>query len=148
MRGVSMRRQAARSDTTHAHNLKKSGSYSRCHMVVTADILELLFFNNKQLTMSVNSEEVDNIICFICEKDLENDSEEPVVVVKRGIETLKTVSIERKDERHKILEGREAIKVHVKCREKYNMKRGGKLDMNTLLQISMLRNLVLSKKTS
>ena len=80
--------------------------------------------------MSENCEKVDNITCFICEKDLENDSEEHVVLVTRGLETLKAVSIERNDERHKILDGREAIRVHEKCREKYIMKRGGKFRYN------------------
>lgn len=47
--------------------------------------------------MSENCEKVDNITCFICEKDLENDSEEHVVLVTRGLETLKAVSIERNE---------------------------------------------------
>lgn len=76
------------------------------------------------------SEEQNNIICFICGKDLEIDSEGPVVVVTRGLKTLKNVSVERKDDRHKILLGIESIKVHQKCREKYAMKRGGKFRYN------------------
>lgn len=79
--------------------------------------------------MSVDSEEVNNISCFICDKDLECDSDK-VVIVKRGIETLKSVSLERKDERHKMLLHCNAIKVHKECRQKYILKRAGKFTFN------------------
>lgn len=97
--------------------------------------------------MSENRETADNIICLICEQDLENDSEAPVVVVKRGIDTLKSVSLERKDDRHKLLDGCEAIKVHVKCREKYTMKKGGKFTYKyTLPNVNALNFSPIKKK--
>lgn len=50
------------------------------------------------------------------------------------------MSIDRKDERHRILDEHEAIKVHVKCREKYTMKKGGKFTYNyTLPNINALK---------
>lgn len=75
--------------------------------------------------MSNNSDQSDNIVCFICEKDCESDNPKTVNVT-RGIETLKRVSLERNDERHKVLIDKNTIKVHVKCREKYALKKNGK----------------------
>ena len=52
--------------------------------------------------MSVNNQADDNISCFICEKDLECDSEDKVIFVKRGIDILNEISLERKNQGHKM----------------------------------------------
>lgn len=79
--------------------------------------------------MSENGENRLNITCFICQKGVENDNE-PTVVFERGIEKLRNVSIERKDERHKIIADVNCTKVHIKCRKKYTDKSGGKFKYN------------------
>lgn len=75
--------------------------------------------------MSVDSEK-NHIACFICNQDLENDDKADIVNVTRGLEKLKKTSLERKDERIKMLLDINNIKVHVKCREKYTLKKNGK----------------------
>lgn len=54
--------------------------------------------------------------CIICEKLL-NDGE--IVQVDRGLQTLIKASIERGDEKHKLIEDVSSIKVHVNCRKEY-----------------------------
>ena len=102
--------------------------------------------------MSENGENRLNITCFICQKGVENDNE-PTVVFERGIEKLRNVSIERKDERHKIIADVNCTKVHIKCRKKYTDKSGGKFKYNykyfkynTLFLIQMLGNIVQPKR--
>lgn len=77
--------------------------------------------------MSANDEEGENIVCFICEQDLESANSNEIINVSRGLETLKKVSLERKDGRHKAFEDVNCIKVHVLCRKKYTERRNGKL---------------------
>lgn len=77
--------------------------------------------------MSVESESCENIVCFICEQDCESNESEPSTIVTRGLQTLKNVSLERKDGKIKALSNIQSIKVHVKCRQNYTMRKDGKL---------------------
>ncbi|XP_018362414.1 PREDICTED: uncharacterized protein LOC108760767, partial [Trachymyrmex cornetzi] len=61
-------------------------------------------------------------ICIICKADSENGV---VVTVTRGIETLKSVSVQRKDDIHNIIRNLDSITIHAECRRKYTLIKKG-----------------------
>lgn len=77
--------------------------------------------------MSANGHDGENIVCFICEQDLESANSNEIVSVSRGLDTLKNVSLERNDGRYNVLQDKDCIKLHVLCRKRYTERRNGKL---------------------
>lgn len=56
-----------------------------------------------------------DIICLLCGEALDAD----VVVVSRGLNTIVQSSLKRNDDVHLLIEGKQSITVHKKCRRDY-----------------------------
>lgn len=61
-------------------------------------------------------------ICFICNEVITSDASASIVT--RGLDTLRSVSLKRCDDKHKLLSNVTSVKVHKICRQQYTLVRG------------------------